>query len=67
MSPPKADTCALHGPADPSLAAATAFTVSSAAWISALLFLVFGIVACQVLVKMDFKQDSLLYPRTKAD
>ena len=58
---------AMRGPADPSLAAATAFTVGSAAWISALLFLVFGIVACQVIAKMDFKQDSLLYPRAKAD
>ena len=48
-------------------AAAIAWTVGSAAWISALLFLVFGIAACQVLAGMKFKQDSLLYSRTKTD
>ena len=37
------------------------------AWISAILFLVFGIVACRVLARMEFKQDSLLYGRAKTD
>jgi hypothetical protein len=34
---------------------------------SALLFLVFGLAACQVLAGMQFKQDSLLYSRAKTE
>lgn len=46
---------------------ATSCFVQAAAYISALLFLVFAIASCQVLAKMQFKQDSLLYARTKAE
>ncbi|BDA43582.1 hypothetical protein COCOBI_04-5950 [Coccomyxa sp. Obi] len=46
---------------------ANSWFVQAAAYISALLFLVFAIASCQVLAKMQFKQDSLLYARTKAE
>lgn len=53
--------------ADPSEGPAISWFVQAAAYISALLFLVFAIASCQVLAKMEFKQDSLLYGRSKAD
>lgn len=43
------------------------FMNGAMAWISAILFLVFGIAACRVLAGMEFKQDSLLYGRAKTD
>lgn len=43
------------------------FMAGAMAWISAILILVFGLASCKVLASMQFKQDSLLYGRTKTD
>lgn len=57
----------LAGAAVPTEAAANGWFVSAAAWISALLFIVFAIASAQILANMDFKQDSLLYSRAKTE
>ena len=43
------------------------FSVSAAAWVSGIIMLFFLVTGCYCLTNMQFKQDSLLYPRTKTD
>ena len=43
------------------------YFVIAAAWISCILLLAFAFAGCYCLSNMEFKQDSLLYPRQKAD
>ena len=43
------------------------YFVIAAAWISCIMLLVFAVAGCYCLSNMEFKQDSLLYPRQKVD
>lgn len=54
-------------PSNSTSADSNQFSTSAAAWISGLIMVFFLVTGCYCLANMQFKQDSLLYPRTKTD
>ena len=59
--------CHADQPSNSTSADSNQFSTSAAAWISGLIMVFFLVTGCYCLANMQFKQDSLLYPRTKTD